>query len=52
MVAMGRALIADPALVTKTLDGRVDEVVECTSCMQCFIPAPDGGLKCQVNEDI
>lgn len=38
MVAIGRGLIADPELVTKTLEGRPDEIVECTSCLQCFMP--------------
>jgi 2,4-dienoyl-CoA reductase-like NADH-dependent reductase (Old Yellow Enzyme family) len=52
MVALGRALIADPSLVTKTLDGRADEVVECTSCMQCFVPGQEPGITCQVNEDM
>ncbi len=51
MVAIGRALIADPAIVTKTLAGKADDVVECTGCLQCFMPgSPD--LTCSVNEDI
>jgi len=52
MVAMGRALIADPELVTKTLDGRADDVAECTGCMQCFAPGPKPGISCPENEDI
>ncbi|MFC1896639.1 tRNA-dihydrouridine synthase [Thermodesulfobacteriota bacterium] len=52
MVAMGRALIADPELVTKTLDGRIDDVVECTGCMQCFVPSPEPGITCPENENI
>jgi len=50
MVAIGRALIADPELVTKTLENRIEEVVECTGCMQCFAPKP--GLTCPANETI
>lgn len=52
MVALGRALIADPELVAKSLDGRADDVNECTGCMQCFTPTPEPGLTCPVNEDI
>jgi len=52
MVAIGRGLIADPELVTKTLEGRSDEVVECTGCMQCFMPAEKPGMTCQVNDSI
>ena len=52
MVALGRALIADPELVTKTIEGRADEVVECTGCMQCFAPSEDPGMTCQENENI
>jgi 2,4-dienoyl-CoA reductase-like NADH-dependent reductase (Old Yellow Enzyme family) len=52
MVAIGRGLIADPDLVSKTLEGRSDEVVECTSCMQCFMPGKEPGMICQVNDSI
>ena len=52
MVAIGRGLIADPELVTKTLEGRSGEVVECTSCMQCFMPGEEPGMTCQVNDSI
>ncbi|MCE5253713.1 MAG: FAD-dependent oxidoreductase [Actinomycetia bacterium] len=36
IVAMCRALIADPALVEKTFHGRADEVVPCIRCNQCL----------------
>ena len=52
MVAMGRALIADPALVTKTLGGRIEDVDECTGCMKCFMPSDDPGVTCPVNENL
>jgi 2,4-dienoyl-CoA reductase-like NADH-dependent reductase (Old Yellow Enzyme family) len=52
MVAIGRGLIADPELVTKTLEGRTEEVVECTVCMQCFMPSEEPGMTCAVNENI
>lgn len=35
LVGIGRALIADPLLVRKTLDGRVEEIVRCTGCGVC-----------------
>jgi 2,4-dienoyl-CoA reductase (NADPH2) len=50
MVAIGRGLIADPELVTKTLEGRSDEVVECTDCLQCYMPGEEPGTTCQVND--
>ena len=52
MVAIGRGLIADPELVTKTLEGRSGEIVECTVCMQCFMRSEDPGMTCAVNESI
>jgi len=52
MVAIGRGLIADPELVTKTIEGRSEEIVECTGCMQCFMPSEDPGMACAVNENI
>jgi len=52
MVAIGRGLIADPEPVTKTLEGRSDEVVEYTSCLQCFMPGKEPGMTCQVNDSI
>lgn len=52
MVAIGRGLIADPELVTKSLEGRPDEIVSCTVCMQCFAPSDDPGMTCAVNENI
>ncbi|MDD5313446.1 MAG: NADH:flavin oxidoreductase [Dehalococcoidia bacterium] len=52
MVAIGRALIADPELVTKTLRGREKDVVECNACLQCFVPGPEPGIICAVNDDL
>ncbi len=52
MATIGRGLIADPELVTKTLEGRSDEVVECTSCLQCYMPGGEPGMTCQVNDSI
>ena len=52
MVALGRALIADPELVSKSLEGRPETVEECTGCLQCFMPGEEPGLVCSVNDDI
>lgn len=52
MVAVGRALIADPELVTKSLAGRPEDVVECTACLQCFIEGEQAGMTCSVNESL
>ncbi|MGH2893781.1 MAG: FAD-dependent oxidoreductase, partial [Solirubrobacteraceae bacterium] len=37
LVGMTRALIADPELITKTLAGETDEVIECIGCNQACI---------------
>ena len=51
MVSMVRALIADEALITKTLDGRADDVRPCIACNQgCFGNIALGGpMSCTVN---
>ncbi len=52
MVAIGRALVADPELITKTLAGKEGEVVECTACLQCFVPGKEPGISCALNEEL
>jgi 2,4-dienoyl-CoA reductase-like NADH-dependent reductase (Old Yellow Enzyme family) len=52
MVAIGRALIADPALVSKTIEGKSGSVVECTGCLQCFMHGEEPGIECSVNPDL
>ena len=52
MVAIGRALIADQALVTKSLEGKADSVNECNSCLQCFMGGEQPGMSCSVNENL
>ena len=52
MVAIGRGLVADPDLVAKSVAGRLDDVIECTACLQCFMPAAEPGMTCTVNDDI
>jgi 2,4-dienoyl-CoA reductase-like NADH-dependent reductase (Old Yellow Enzyme family) len=37
LVAIGRALIADPDLPRKILEGRFEEIIECVRCNElCF----------------
>ncbi|MFC1915980.1 FAD-dependent oxidoreductase [Chloroflexota bacterium] len=35
-VAFGRCLIADPEIVRKVTEGRTEDIVPCTACLQCF----------------
>jgi 2,4-dienoyl-CoA reductase-like NADH-dependent reductase (Old Yellow Enzyme family)/thioredoxin reductase len=63
LIAMGRALIADPYLPTKAAEGRLDDVVPCIGCWECVEAAiqatiqalmdPNstnkGDLECSVN---
>ncbi len=49
-VAMSRALIADPELIPKSIEGRVHEVVPCVKCMRCHDSAVYGHFfQCSVN---
>jgi 2,4-dienoyl-CoA reductase-like NADH-dependent reductase (Old Yellow Enzyme family) len=55
LVAMGRALIADPRLIIKTLKNQVDTIVECANCRNCYqtIMDDDGnGMECSQNPDL
>jgi 2,4-dienoyl-CoA reductase (NADPH2) len=36
IISMNRRLIADPALPKKVLEGRIEDITPCTSCMTCF----------------
>ena len=63
MVAMGRALIADPYLPKKAAEGRPEDIVPCIGCLECLetsiqdiieaIVNPGGpnqaGVRCSVN---
>jgi 2,4-dienoyl-CoA reductase (NADPH2) len=50
LVAMGRALVADPEMPNKARDGRVSEIRHCTACCTCFDTIlPKGPLQCAVN---
>jgi 2,4-dienoyl-CoA reductase-like NADH-dependent reductase (Old Yellow Enzyme family) len=55
MVALCRALIADPELVTKTLNGKAEDITECVDCFECGISIgeDDGdGMTCPQNPDL
>ena len=43
LVAMGRAFIADPELISKTLHDNEDSVAECVNCRYCFQTIMDDG---------
>ena len=50
-----RALIADPELVTKTLNGKAEDIAECVDCFECGISIgeDDGdGMTCPQNPDL
>ncbi|MDO8691655.1 MAG: FAD-dependent oxidoreductase [Dehalococcoidia bacterium] len=51
LVALGRALLADPNLPAKAKDGRLDDIVSCLSCNQgCFARiAAHQDVTCVVN---
>jgi len=50
LVAMGRALVADPEMPNKARDGRVREIRYCTGCCTCLDTIlPKGPLRCAVN---
>jgi 2,4-dienoyl-CoA reductase-like NADH-dependent reductase (Old Yellow Enzyme family) len=51
LIGMTRALIADPELVTKTMAGHADDVIECVGCNQACIGHYHAGVPigCAVN---
>ena len=50
MVTIARALIADPELIKKGLDGREDDVTPCIKCMRCHDSTVYGHhFQCAVN---
>ena len=46
-IGIGRGLIADPELPYKVATGRIDEIVPCVSCFNCYYG--DTGVTCTVN---
>ena len=52
-VAMSRALIADPELISKSIAGKAEDVVPCIKCMRCHDSTVYGHfLQCSVNPTI
>jgi 2,4-dienoyl-CoA reductase-like NADH-dependent reductase (Old Yellow Enzyme family)/thioredoxin reductase len=51
LISMGRALIADPHLPMKTLQGRREEIIPCISCNRCILSIRKGPLQCAVNPE-
>jgi len=53
VVEMARALIADPELPTKVMEGRDEEIVRCLRCFVCMAERPTTGTRrCTVNPRI
>jgi len=51
LVSMGRALIADPELPMKALQGKTEEIIPCISCNRCILAIRRGALQCAVNPE-
>lgn len=51
LVSMGRALIADPDLPNKALQGKSDEITPCISCNRCVQSIRKGAVQCAVNPE-
>lgn len=50
IVELGRALVADPCLPQKALEGRADDITPCLRCYECFGATGQlEMLKCSVN---
>ena len=53
LVAICRAIIADPELISKTVENRVEEIQECIECGECgaSLMKDDMRMRCSVNEE-
>jgi 2,4-dienoyl-CoA reductase-like NADH-dependent reductase (Old Yellow Enzyme family)/thioredoxin reductase len=53
LIAIGRRLMADPDLLNKAAEGRLDEVIPCIGCMECIerlaFDERGEGVTCVVN---
>lgn len=53
LVAMGRALVADPYLPSKAMQGHLEDINMCIACMRCSERTSSGlRLKCAVNVNV
>jgi 2,4-dienoyl-CoA reductase-like NADH-dependent reductase (Old Yellow Enzyme family)/thioredoxin reductase len=51
MVALGRALLADPAFVDKLQAGQAGEIIRCIGCQACQLRSAAPGIGCLVNAE-
>jgi 2,4-dienoyl-CoA reductase-like NADH-dependent reductase (Old Yellow Enzyme family)/thioredoxin reductase len=51
LISMGRALIADPNLPIKALQGKTEDIIPCISCNRCIQSIRKGALQCAVNPE-
>jgi 2,4-dienoyl-CoA reductase-like NADH-dependent reductase (Old Yellow Enzyme family)/thioredoxin reductase len=51
LVSMGRALIADPHLPRKSIEGRTKEITPCISCNRCIHYLRKSEVRCAVNPE-
>jgi 2,4-dienoyl-CoA reductase-like NADH-dependent reductase (Old Yellow Enzyme family)/thioredoxin reductase len=51
LVSMGRALIADPFLPKKAMEGKPEDIIPCISCNRCILSIRKGDLQCAVNPE-
>lgn len=54
LIAMGRALVADPELPNKAKEGRIDEIRTCIACQQCIHSLLDlnSPVVCTINAQV
>jgi len=53
LLGLGRALLADPKIATKTLNGNGKMIVQCTDCNLCFKRLGElKPIECIVNPDL
>jgi len=51
LISMGRALIADPNLPVKAVQGKTADIIPCISCNRCILSIRKGALQCAVNPE-
>lgn len=49
LVALGRALVADPEWPKKVRTGHADKIWPCVGCMACQLPTAESGIGCPIN---
>ncbi|UCF90373.1 MAG: FAD-dependent oxidoreductase [Desulfobacterales bacterium] len=51
LIAMGRALIADPHLPAKAKEARFEQIIPCISCNRCIQTLRKDAVRCAVNPE-